>query len=289
MNKIIILQGLPGSGKSTYAKELIDKNPGKYKRVNKDDLRAMIDNGKYSKANEKFVLEMRDAFVDLALINGYDVIVDDTNFEWKHVERMFELAEINEAEVEIKKIETDLNECIKRDLKRHNSVGEKVIKSMYNRYVVKQADAPKYLEDKPTAVICDIDGTLAHMQGRSPYDWSKVCDDTIDSSVKYLLSLITFQKHNIINKPKIIIVSGRDSVCREKTIEWLERNKIQFDALLMREAGDNRKDTIVKKELYKKYIQGNCNVLFVLDDRTQVVDMWRSLGLKCYQVAPGDF
>lgn len=52
MLKIILCKGLPASGKSTWTRELIDKNPEKYKRINKDDLRAMLDNGKWSNKNE---------------------------------------------------------------------------------------------------------------------------------------------------------------------------------------------------------------------------------------------
>jgi len=57
----------------------------------------------------------------------------------------------------------------------------------------------------------------------------------------------------------------------------------------MREAQDTRKDSIVKQELYQKYVQDKYNVSFILDDRQQVVDMWRSFGLTVFQVAEGDF
>ena len=57
----------------------------------------------------------------------------------------------------------------------------------------------------------------------------------------------------------------------------------------MRTLGDMRKDSIVKQELYEQNILGKFNVSFILDDRQQVVDMWRSLGLTVFQVAEGDF
>ena len=57
----------------------------------------------------------------------------------------------------------------------------------------------------------------------------------------------------------------------------------------MRKGGDKRIDSIVKKELYRKYIEPFYRVKLVLDDRNQVVDMWRDLGLPCWQVAPGNF
>jgi hypothetical protein len=57
----------------------------------------------------------------------------------------------------------------------------------------------------------------------------------------------------------------------------------------MRHTKDLRKDSIVKGEIYDSVIAPNYNVFFVLDDRNQVVDFWRSKGLTCFQVAPGDF
>jgi hypothetical protein len=58
---------------------------------------------------------------------------------------------------------------------------------------------------------------------------------------------------------------------------------------MMRKQGDFRRDSIVKKEIYDNDIKGKFDVEFVLDDRQQVVDMWREIGLKCLQVAPGNF
>jgi hypothetical protein len=57
----------------------------------------------------------------------------------------------------------------------------------------------------------------------------------------------------------------------------------------MRKKGDFRKDSVVKKEIYEKYIKDNFNILFCLDDRNQVVNMWREIGIKCLQVQDGDF
>jgi hypothetical protein len=60
------------------------------------------------------------------------------------------------------------------------------------------------------------------------------------------------------------------------------------ETLYMRQDGDFRRDDIVKQEILDKYIDKD-RVLFVLDDRDQVVDMWRRNGLTCFQVAEGDF
>lgn len=127
--------------------------------------------------------------------------------------------------------------------------------------------------------MVDIDGTLAHMQDRSPYDYSKVMSDTLDDVIA-----------DITRKYKtVVVMSGRPESCREDTENWLRKHAVRFDKLFMRTTGDNRKDSIVKLELYKEHVEPNYNISFILDDRNQVVEMWRENGLKCLQVADGSF
>lgn len=278
--KLLMLQGLPASGKSTYAKELAQRD---YVRVNKDDLRSMLHGGKWSGRNEREVIFVRNAVVENALAHGRNVVVDDTNFNPVHQQQLQELAKKYGAEFELKFIDTPLEVCYKRDAARANGVGETVIRRMYNQYLRQTAPAPEYDPDLPDVILCDIDGTLAHMGSRSPYEWEKVGEDKRDVAVADILRTYDSQA-------SIVLVSGRDSVCRPQTEDWLRHFAVGYDDLIMRAEGDNRKDSIVKRELYEKHIKGNYNVLFVLDDRNQVVDMWRhELGLKVLQVAEGDF
>ena len=138
--KIIMLKGLPGSGKTTWARQYIDEHPSTA-RVNKDDLRAMLHNGKYSNGRENFVLKVRDFIVDQALANGHDVVVDDTNCEPKHHARLEEIAAKHGATLEVKDFtDVPLETCIERDLRRPNSVGERVIRRMHRQYL--EAHAP---------------------------------------------------------------------------------------------------------------------------------------------------
>lgn len=137
---------------------------------------------------------------------------------------------------------------------------------------------------KPTAVICDIDGTLAHMVNRGPYDTSKYLDDVKDDYVHELFASLT---QGGIER---IIVSGRSDEFRDVTAQWLEGHGITYGHLFMRPKGDNRNDRIIKRELYEKYIEPYYTVKWVIDDRNRVVDMWRNeLHLRCLQVADGDF
>jgi len=277
MSKLLVLVGLPASGKSTFARELVAKG---WKRVNKDDLRSMIDDSKWSRDNEKKIIAYEDALVIMSLNKGWDVVVDDTNFG--HQERWKHIAGTHNAEFEVKFFDVPLMECIERDSKRGDkSVGSKVIMRMYEQYL--KPAKPSILRDKPSAYIFDIDGTLALMQNRSPFDWLSVGEDKCNEDVARLLRIL----NNTNNK--IIICSGRDEVCRDETKQWLEKHSLKYDELFMRKQGDSRKDCIVKKELYEENIKGKYNVLGVFDDRNQVVDLWRSLGLTCMQVYYGDF
>lgn len=133
------------------------------------------------------------------------------------------------------------------------------------------------------AWIVDIDGTLAlNNSGRSPYDDSRVHEDDPCPVITELVQMLS-------ERYDIVICSGRADSCRTQTQDWLFQHKIPYMNLFMREAGDNRKDSIVKLEILDRYIEPHWDVRGVLDDRQQVVDAWRSRGLKVLQVAPGDF
>lgn len=291
MNKLVMLKGLPGSGKTTIAKKLV--NYDGYIRVNKDDLRGMLHNGKHTKANEGQVIAIRNTIISDALKRGRDVVVDDTNFNPIHEQSLQVLAKEHSAAFEVQFIDTPIEICIKRDLERFNSVGEAVIRQMYTQYIqpILYADEQwSPTEGLPECVMVDIDGTLAHMtkEGRlrfgrqAPYSWKYVGEDIVDEKLRTLLNLIN-------NKYNIILLSGRDSSCRSETEAWLRDNNIHYDELFMRSENDNRKDYLIKLELFNKHIRGQYNVAWVFDDRLQVVNVWRAVGLTCYQVAEGNF
>lgn len=282
MKKVILLKGLPASGKSTYAKALVDESPNSYKRINNDDFRKMLDNGHYSPSMEKFIKKAVDALVLLALEEGKHVILDNTHLSESSVNRIKELVK-GKAEViiEDKFLEVPLETCIKNDLKRLESVGKDVIVEMHEKYV---KTTNPIIQDKslPNAIIVDIDGTLAHMKNRSPFDWQRVGEDECDEIIKGIVN-------SYDNLGVTIVMSGRDGSCRDITIKWLEDNNIIYDMLFMRAEGDFRKDSIVKRELFDNNIKDKYYIEYVLDDRLQTVNMWRSIGLKCLQVQEGNF
>lgn len=205
------------------------------------------------------------------------------------------IAEETGAEFEVKDFtDVKLATCIQRDYERPNSVGEQVIRTMYNSFIRKKGHVaqyvkPPYNEDLPNCIIVDIDGTLAHIVDRSPYDYTKVSEDIVDENVAQIVRKYAQRDIQDLPDTYIIVVSGREDACRTETEQWLADNHIPYDEFYMRKHDDNRNDAIVKKEIYDEFIKPRFNVRFVLDDRDRVVKMWREEGLKVLQVAEGDF
>lgn len=293
MKTVLLLKGLPASGKSTYAKQLVDQHPGSYKRLNKDELRAMLDNSSHSDANEKFVEKVRNLMLVEALREGKHVVIDDTNMSVKPVERIrlvldqYTKETGEQVKMEIKEIDTPLEECLARDAVREKKVGKNVIMRMYKQHVLGDERGPHYQAQDttlPSAIICDLDGTLAILKGRSPYDAVGCEFDHLNAPVVDLVKTYEQLGHHVI------LMSGREEKARPATERWLATHGIQYHALYMRATGDQRKDSTVKKELFEAHVRGKYFVRFVLDDRDQVVDLWRlELGLPCLQVNYGDF
>ncbi len=117
---------------------------------------------------------------------------------------------------------------------------------------------------------------------RSPYDYSRVSEDRVDTVVRDVLIELS-------DTYKILVVSGRKAECRAETESWLRANYIQPDEIYMRADGDGRPDSIVKYEILRDKIAPHYDVEGVFDDRNSVVNMWRNVGIKCFQVQPGDF
>ena len=293
MKKILILRGIPASGKSTFAKKLVKENPGVYKRINRDDLREMFDTYHFSRDNEKFVKRVRDLLIREALRDGKHVIVDDTNLSMKNVNRITQLAEEHRkktgepVEVTVKEFEVTLAEALERDAKREKRVGDRVIRKMHRQFYGKNTRDPEYAmqdETLPPAIMCDLDGTLALLNGRNPYDGEACEEDVLNQPIYDILKTYHDLGH------KILLLSGRTDNAQPQTERWLAKHKVPYDMLIMRKHTDVRRDSIVKQEIFNENIKGKYFVRFVLDDRNQVVDMWRQdLGLPCLQVNYGDF
>jgi predicted kinase len=299
VTELVITRGLPASGKTTHARAWANDAP-KRARLNRDDLRAMLFEvqGIGNREQENAVTSVQHAMATALIKAGWSVIVDDTNLRLRYANAWATLADDLGAAFTVEDIDTDVEVCVDRDDWRAwaggRRVGESVIRNLDQRFrarpdvrpvpkveVIGEPYTPPL--DKPKAIIVDIDGTLAHMNGRGPYDDHLVHTDTLDPVVHRLVWNAIDDGH------RILLVSGRSEDCRNVTEEWLLANDVRWDELWMRPSGDNRNDAIVKRELFDTHIRAHYDVRFVLDDRDRVVRMWRCLGLKCLQVQPGDF
>jgi hypothetical protein len=140
----------------------------------------------------------------------------------------------------------------------------------------------------PKAIICDLDGTLALFGKANPYerDFTK---DELSNAVAQVLKWKVEAEHSATTPTALLLVSGRIDKYRDQTEDWLHSHNITYAKLFMRRDGDFRKDVVVKQEIYDREIREKYDVLFVLDDRDQVVKMWRRNGIVCFQVAEGNF
>lgn len=134
MPHMIILRGLPGSGKTTWAREFIRENP-EYKRICKDDLRAMFDDGMYSFMNEQFIRDAQEDLVRCAHAARKNIILDDTNIRAEAVISLTALGLSAGYSVDVRDFDTPLEECIARDAQRARPVGENRIREMHQQMI----------------------------------------------------------------------------------------------------------------------------------------------------------
>ncbi|GAA2577776.1 AAA family ATPase [Microbacterium binotii] len=294
MPTIHLTRGLPGSGKSTYAKQWVQEDPEHRVRVNRDDIRAMLyatTDKKLSPEQESHVSAVEKSIARAALQDGLHVIIDATNLNPRFIRAWLNMG----YEVRFIDFPVALDEAIARNAARENPIPEQAIRTMHKRFtidgdlppapVARRASIRHYTQDwnLPSVVMVDIDGTLAHnASGRSFYDMTRVGEDTLDANIAAIVNAIE-ETH------RVILMSGRDETARADTVEWLAKNGVRYDHLFMRAAGDTRRDDVVKASLFDLHVRPRFNVLGVIDDRPQVCRMWRAMGLTTLQVGDPSF
>ncbi|GAB2858500.1 hypothetical protein GCM10022221_67500 [Actinocorallia aurea] len=307
MSTLTITRGLPGAGKAKWAHRWRSKAPESRAVLETDRIRRIFKGvlpavGMLNHGPEPTVLATRDKICALLLGKGLDVIVVDTHLPFKDVRHLATLATRSGSGFAVRDFTgVSLSQCIRRDEHRERPVGVKELTRMWHRLThggglpddigaARPAPEPYMpLPGAPKAALVDIDGTVALRNGRNPYDWSRVREDLPNQPVIDTVDALHRAGHHIV------FLSGRSEVCRADTSAWLLANiPSVFEhpancTLLMRPAADHRPDVDVKLHLFEEHVRRWYSVTAVLDDRQQVVDMWRSLGLTVLQVAPGDF
>lgn len=277
--KAIITVGISASGKTTYAKSLDNS----WVNVNRDDLRFSLtsatdwSNYKYKKSTESMITEVQKSMVVQARDLGKNVIISDTNLNPKTLEMWDTLLKDLGYEVQVKHFPIKLEEAWKRDAGRIRGVGHSVIYQQWLRYskLYGEVDTPTPIttEYRPKAVIFDVDGTLAQMNGRSPFDWHRVKEDTLRKEVYDMCVGYLSEGYHIL------IVTGRDGCCYNDTVEWLDKHYVPYQKVYSRAEGDTRPDTVIKKEIYDNYIKDSYDVRACVDDRPCMVRLWYSMNI----------
>lgn len=304
MNKLILVQGISGSGKTTWAKQWVEEDPIHRVRLNYDDLRCML--GKYwVPEREPLMLGIFKSALLEAMDNGYDIIIDNmSNLNPKHQEEYFKIIEDwnnhttkHLYEIEFKLINTSVEICIERDSKRQIPIGEKVIRQQwrkYRDYIIQQSvkemldNQLKNDPNQPHCIIVDMDATLCfNTSGRpfyGPGSAEQMINDIPNTNIIDLVRAYCEQYDC-----ELIVITGRDESCRKATLEWLDKHYLYPNLLLMRKEGDYSKGDECKKKLYEEYIKGKYNVDLVFEDSSKVVKMYRDLGLIVLQPNEGKF
>lgn len=286
----VITVGVSASGKSTWAREQHMKHG--YQVVSRDDYRWAIMNEKRidpSWANWKWkwedeVTKRINADLERYAEQGFNLVIADTNLSPKILIGMQEkLFDLGYDTVELKYFPITWDEAIKRDSARAHGVGHAVLAKQFEQWTLLYGDDKvEARPDLPKAILVDIDGTVAKMNGkRGPFEWHRVGEDDFHEVV--MLSVLGLYAAGY----KVIFLSGRDSICQGETCEWIGRsplNVIEGWDIFMRAEKDQRKDTVVKRELFDAHVRGKYDVHVVFDDRPSVARMWRDLGLNVIQI-----
>lgn len=288
-SKLMVMVGPPGSGKSTFAKKYEEKG---FIYINQD-----------SQGREEHL-----KLFELAISTGKDVIVDRMGFSKQQRSRYINLAKAKGYETAITVLHESYSTCLERCLKRtnHETIRDgkdatnalNFFFSKYERVEDNEADTVQRFWpnlEKQKVIVCDLDGTLCDVEHRRHFvrkpkgekkDWKGFFDAMINDPV----NVPVFE---ILNKFKfdyeIVFCSGRPDNYKRETVKWLDTNYLGDYDLFMRQRNDQRQDDIVKEILLDFEILTRYEPFFILDDRDQVVAMWRKRGYTCLQVAPGDF
>ena len=299
--QILILIGAPGSGKSAFARYFL-RTEENWMRLCRDDFRAMqFTTDNMSNHEERLIAEMTDAAIEKLLLKRCNVLIDATHCRKEYlnhyIERFNHLADIS-----FKVFDVDYSTLAERCDKRFQNTGKFIPRSVLKKFVKelevlkKEFDfSPRPKVDiyksataqdvsLPKAVICDLDGTLALIRNRNPYDATHCDEDELNVPVANLL------RSFYDNGYKILLLSGRTERFHSPTVRFLEKHSVSYHQLWMRKDNDSRKDATMKREIFDTEIAGKYFIELILDDRNQVVDMWRKeLQLTCFQVNYGDF
>lgn len=312
MLKCILCVGIPGSGKSTWAKAEVAKDPENWVRINNDDLRAMMNGSVWSAEYEKMIGDVRNYLIRDAFKKYKNVIIDNLNLNRRHFDDVCKIAKQSSRDIQVfeKTFYIPIEEAIVRDSTREgkSKVGEQIVRKWYKESGKEQFKYYKSRiqifttnnhisdsnifhqnEELERAYLVDLDGTVANISHRtSPYAANECLNDAPINSV--IDTIIALYKSGY----KIVFMSGRTDEFYDLSKQWIDKyitiNNFPIEyKLFMRKTNDTRSDDIIKKELFDNNIRNKYYVVGVFDDRPRVIRMWREIGLIVFQLNDLEF
>ena len=296
MQHIILTQGLPASGKTTWAIDWKAVSPMYREIVCRDDLRFELfgipkATYKPTRAREKQVTLEHDARIIEYINQGKDVCVADTNLNPSYVQHLKNLGKKLGATVTKQSFaHVPLVECLQRNERRQDRVSEAAIINMWERYLKKESNITRLYEVtnpfRPSCIVCDLDGTLCNNSQRNPHDPTKYAEDTL--IVPTYSVLVTHSKAYGAISP-IIYASGRREQYRGVIMDWLQKHNCPNpENLYLRPDDDDRKDWRVKEDMAHKILKHR-TIQMWMDDRYSVTTHLRTLGITVHSVNFGRF
>ncbi|AFY62855.1 polynucleotide kinase/ligase [Samia ricini nucleopolyhedrovirus] len=285
--QLLVLVGVSGSGKSTYAKKLKT-----HVEINRDDMRVkMFLGGDYTKLNAFYsqprnCRQIKENEVTSACVQRFkdaarderSVVVSDTNLSPLATKTWQKLATEHQYEYTVKFMDVPLETAIRRNFARSDKfpVDPETIKRQYKMYLTLvgfECYTPPG-EGFPSAVLCDLDGTVAVPTNRSFYDFDeRVLQDAPRANV------IACVKHLAASHDAVVVfISGRSAACELATRQWIDIHVApNAYELFMRPLNDHSKDSLLKLKLFDEHVRRRFNVVAVFDDRPCVVRTWQDL------------
>ena len=248
---------------------------------------------------EKLVSAIKQRIAQEAMDRGCDIVVDNMNLNPKEVDFWENLVNFNNGtimtlhyEIEFKDFFIPLEECIRRDAARPNSIGEKVIRDTWRKYkhFIQTTEVERYVNSripfdpfKPTCVVVDMDSTICFNVTGRPWYGEGAAEGMVYDLPNDGVCDVIFE---LQKSYPIILATGRDTSQEEVTKQWLLDHEINVSEFYFRIEGDYRKGVEVKREQIEKILE-KYNVLVIFDDCEPIVQMYRDMGLTVLQPNKG--
>jgi predicted kinase/phosphoglycolate phosphatase-like HAD superfamily hydrolase len=305
MTEIILTRGLPGSGKSTYAREWVAEDPKGRVNISRDDIRMQLFGEWYPKTDRKEkedkVTEVQHALIAQALQSGKKVMIDDTNLNPRVFSTFKKLASTHNVPLTHKDFPVSVEESIRRQIGRDKPVPADSIRKMAkdylgpngefhlfpNTYPVKPFTTP---DSRQTTIAFDADGTLVdvsaltHLVRGSYRDFDRFHRSSLWSPPNQ--EVVDLAKEAADRGFKVIVVTAREELYRDVTQSWMDKHGVPYENIFMRGMGDRRPDHIAKRQMFEE-INKHYDVVHFVDDRHDIAEVWRSHGVETTLVSGG--